>query len=223
MKEITLIKDEAAEIHEMNMVGGAVNTVTAHKSSNLVRHKRRDVISIVDMPGLGKTTLAYRLYNDRRYLILVDDLWEADVWDGLIGCFNDANNRSRIILTTQNLEVSNYTRFHSDPLQFRMFNDDESPELLRKKVFGEESFSPLLTNIGQQIAKKCVQLPLSVILVAGILAEMEKKEECWEQLANNFFPHIHKDARAIVEQSYQILSYNLKSCLLYFGAFLFQS
>ncbi|PHU01567.1 Late blight resistance protein R1-A [Capsicum chinense] len=200
MKEITLIKDEAAEIHEMNMVGGAVNTVTAHKSSNLVR-----------------------TIFSRRYLILVDDLWEDDVWDGLIGCFNDANNRSRIILTTQNLEVSNYTRFHSDPLQFRMFNDDESPELLRKKVFGEESFSPLLTNIGQQIAKKCVQLPLSVILVAGILAEMEKKEECWEQLANNFFPHIHKDARAIVEQRYQILSYNLKSCLLYFGAFLFQS
>ncbi|KAM3267297.1 putative late blight resistance protein R1B-23 [Capsicum chacoense] len=301
MKEIALIKDMAAEIHEMKMVGGAVNAVTAHKSSNLVRSSRmneeiigfedvieklrdqlikgtkgRDVISIVGMPGLGKTTLAYRLYYDRsvsshfdiraqccvsqvysrkkllmailrdatnenfecgdnqleeladqlrrtlfsrRYLILVDDVWETSVWDDLVGCFNDANNGSRIILTTRNLEVANYTRFQSDPLQLRMFNDDESWELLRKKVFGEESCPPLLTEVGQQIAKKCGQLPLSVVLVAGILAELEKEEECWEQFANNLGPHIHKDSRAIIEQSYQILPYHLRSCFLFFGAF----
>ncbi|PHU01570.1 hypothetical protein BC332_31357 [Capsicum chinense] len=301
MKEITLIKDEAAEIHEMKMVGGAVNMVTAHKSSNLVKSSRmneeivgfedvieklrdqlikgtkgRDVISVVGMPGLGKTTLAYRLYNDRlvsshfairaqccvsqvyshkellmailrdatnenfecgdnqpdkladqlrrtlfsrRYLILVDDVWETSVWDDLRGCFRDANNGSRIILTTRNLDVANYTRFYSDPLQLRMFNEDESWELLRKKVFGEESCPPLLTEVGQQIAKKCGQLPLSVVLVAGILSELEKKEECWERFANNLGPHIHKDSRAIIEQSYQILPYHLRSCFLHFGAF----
>ncbi|KAM3267299.1 putative late blight resistance protein R1B-23 [Capsicum chacoense] len=301
MKEITLIKDEAAEIHEMKMVGGAVNTVTAHKSSNLVRSSRMNeeivgfedvieklrgqlinrnkglkVISIVGMPGLGKTTLAYRLYNDRsvsshfdiraqccvsqvysrkellmailrdatnenfecgdnqleeladqlrrtlfsrRYLILVDDVWETRVWDDLSGCFRDANNGSRIILTTRNLDVANDPRFRSDPLQLRMFNEDESWELLRKKVFGEESCPPLLTEVGQQIAKKCGQLPLSVVLVAGILSELEKEEECWERFANNLGPHIHKDSRAIIEQSYQILPYHLRSCFLYFGAF----
>ncbi|PHT66879.1 hypothetical protein T459_31304 [Capsicum annuum] len=265
MKEITLIKDEAAEIHEMKMVGCAVNTVTAQKSSNLVRSSRmneeivgfedvieklrdqlikgtkgRGVISSVGMPGLGKTTLAYRLYNDilvsshfdiraqycvsqvysrkellmailrdpinenfdcgenrpdeiadqlcrtlfsRRYLILVDDVWETSVWDDLVGCFNDANNGSRIILTTRNLEVANYTRFQSDPLQLRMFNEDE------------------------------------IVLVAGILSELEKEEECWERFANNLGPHIHTDSRAIIEQSYQILPYHLRSCFLHFGAF----
>nr|XP_009758685.1 PREDICTED: late blight resistance protein R1-A-like [Nicotiana sylvestris]XP_016458650.1 PREDICTED: late blight resistance protein R1-A-like [Nicotiana tabacum] len=302
MEEITLITTDVADIQGKNIVEDAMDTGTIHTSLNwarspmmndelvgfkdviedlrylLIRGTRgRDVISIVGMPGLGKTTLAYRLYSDRsivsyfdiramccvsqiysrkhlllailrdvigedskrrenhadelanelrkalfskRYLILVDDVWEASAWDDLIGCFHDGNNGSRIILTTRNHEVANYARSESDPLQLRMFNDDESWELLRKKVFGDESFSPLLTKVGQKIAKKCGRLPLSIALVAGILAETEKKEECWEQVANNLGPRIHKDSRAIIEQSYQMLPYHLRSCFLYFGAFL---
>ncbi|XP_070014669.1 putative late blight resistance protein homolog R1A-3 [Nicotiana sylvestris] len=138
---------------------------------------------------LNTDELRKALYS-KRYLILVDDVWEAIVWDNIIGCFRAANNGSRIILTTRNHEVANYARFQSDPLPLRMFNDDESWMLLRKIVFGEERFLPLLKNVGKRIAEKCGQLPLSVALVAGILAEMEKKIECWEQVAKNLSPYM---------------------------------
>ncbi|KAH0708242.1 hypothetical protein KY284_009669 [Solanum tuberosum] len=301
MEEITLIRAEVAEIREKKMDLDALNSVPVN-TSNLARSpmmneeiigfedvieklrdqlikgtRGRDVISVVGMPGLGKTTLAYRLYYDRlvashfdiraqccvsqvysrkdlliailrdatsenfecrekqadeladllrktlfskRYLILVDDVWETSVWDDLIGSFHDADNGSRIVLTTRNHKVAMYTRIRSDPLLLRMFNNDESWELLQKKVFGEESCCPLLTEIGQEIAKKCGQLPLSVVLVAGILAEMDKKVESWEQLANNLGPHIHKDSRAVIKKSYHVLPYHLRPCFLYFGALL---
>ncbi|XP_049356872.1 putative late blight resistance protein homolog R1C-3 [Solanum verrucosum] len=297
IEEITCIK---AKIQEKNTVEDTMKSVIA--SSQLARTPRmneeivgfedvietlrkkllngtkgQDVISMHGMPGLGKTTLANRLYSDRsvvsqfdicaqccvsqvysykdlllallrdaigegsvrtelhaneladmlrktllprRYLILVDDVWENSVWDDLSGCFPDVNNRSRIILTTRHHEVAKYASVHSDPLHLRMFDEVESWKLLEKKVFGEESCSPLLRDIGQRIAKMCGQLPLSIVLVAGILSEMEKEVEYWEQVANNLGTHIHNDSRAVVDQSYHVLPCHLKSCFLYFGAFL---
>ncbi|KAH0753932.1 hypothetical protein KY290_024202 [Solanum tuberosum] len=299
IEEITCIK---AKIQEKNTVEDTMKTVISRTSSQLARTPRmneeivgfedvienlrkkllngtkgQDVISIHGMPGLGKTTLANRLYSDRsvvsqfdicaqccvsqvysykdlllallrdaigegsvhrelhaneladmlrktlfprRYLILVDDVWGNSVWDDLRCCFPDDNNRSRIILTTRHHEVAKYASVHSDPLHLRMFDKDESWKLLEKKVFGEESCSPLLKDVGLRIAKMCGQLPLSIVLVAGILSEMEKEVECWEQVANNLGTHIHNDSRAIVDQSYHVLPFHLKSCFLYFGAFL---
>ncbi|KAH0671991.1 hypothetical protein KY284_023078 [Solanum tuberosum] len=299
IKEITCIK---AKIQEKNIVDDTMKTVIARTSSKLARTPRmneeivgfedvienlikkllsgtkgQDVISIHGMPGLGKTTLANRLYSyrsvvsqfdicaqccvsqvysykefllsllcdaigdasvhrelyankladkicktllPRRYLILVDDVWDNSAWDDLRGCFPDVNNRSRIILTTRHHEVAKYASVHSDPLHLRMFDEVESWKLLEKKVFGEESCSPLLKKVGLRIAKMCGQLPISIVLVAGILSEMEKEVECWEQVANNLGSHIHNDSRAIVDQSYHVLPCHLKSSFLYFGAFL---
>nr|AAU93590.2 Late blight resistance protein, putative [Solanum demissum] len=239
--------------------------------------KQLDVISVVGMPGLGKTTVANKLYSDKlvvsrfdicakccvsqaysrrsvllsilrdaigesptltklstdvlvdqlrktllwkRYLILVDDIWEASVWDDLRCCFHDSNNGSRIILTTQHADVAENAKSVSDPLHLRILNDDESWKLLKQKVFGEESYSVLLSNVGQEIANKCRGLPLSIVLVAGMLTKMEKSEQCWKQVAMNLCTNVLSNSKAIIEQSYQNLPYHLKPCFLYFGVFL---
>ncbi|KAK4364237.1 hypothetical protein RND71_015595 [Anisodus tanguticus] len=236
-----------------------------------------DIISIVSMPGSGKTTLARSFKNDqsivshfniraecrvsqvytrkdlllsilndvidehtdlskegeselaarlkrtlmrRRYFLIIDDVWEKDAWDDLKLCFPDDENGSRIILTTRLWEVALYTKRFTDPHDLRLFKNEESWLLLQRKVFGEEKCPEELKQIGQEIAEKCKGLPLSVVLVAGLLARMDEKEQCWRQLELSLGAQIQGDTKDLVQLSYYNLPHKLKSCFLYFGAFL---
>ncbi|XP_004239469.2 putative late blight resistance protein homolog R1B-16 [Solanum lycopersicum] len=236
-----------------------------------------DVISIVGMPGLGKTTIANKLFFDQlvvshfdvraqccvsqvytrkdllltilrsvkkdtvvsdklpedvladklrkllmvqRYLILIDDVWETVAWDDLKPSFYDANNGSRIILTTRLGDVANDAKFFSDPHFLRLFTQEESWMLLKTKVFNAKSCPLVLEDVGQRIAKRCGGLPLSVVLVAGILETTEKETNCWEQVAINLGSHIQAKSEDIINLSYQALPFHLKPCFLYFGVFL---
>ncbi|KAJ8570030.1 hypothetical protein K7X08_006607 [Anisodus acutangulus] len=241
--------------------------------------KDLDVVSLVGMPGIGKTTLARRLYthndvigrfdvcswctisqaynkrktlleilgnlvplndntkNDdeladklrrhllkKRYLIVIDDLWSIEAWNDLMRCFPDDKNRSRIILTTRQDKVASYTEVFSAPHHLRLFTDEESWCLLQKKVFGEESFPPQLEQIGEQIAQSCRGLPLAIILVAGVLAKLDKDEVRWEDVAYGLkrsciIAGDKQKYMGIIELSFNLLPDQLKLCFLYFGEY----
>ncbi|XP_055809990.1 putative late blight resistance protein homolog R1B-16 isoform X2 [Solanum dulcamara] len=305
IEEITLLIREVAEIHENKLsdliLHNTTDVASAHTSEfarttsireemvgfqevmdtlrrQLIRGSSHlDVISIVGMPGLGKTFLANKLFFDQlvvshfdvraqccvsqvytrkdllltilrgikkdtiisdklpeneladrlrklllvqRYLILIDDVWETDAWDDLYPSFWDANNGSRIILTTRLGDVASHAKLVSDPHFLRLLTPEESWMLLKDKVFNTRSCPPVLEDVGRKIAQKCGGLPLSVVLVAGILEGREKEKHCWEQVAINLGSHIQSKSEDLINLSYQDLPFHLKPCFLYFGVFL---
>ncbi|KAH0657491.1 hypothetical protein KY289_026239 [Solanum tuberosum] len=236
-----------------------------------------DVISITGMPGSGKTTLAYKVYNDKsvsshfdlrawctvgqeydkkkllhkifnqvsdldsklsenidvadmlrkqlfgkRYLIVIDDVWDTTTWDDLTRPFPTVEKGSRIILTTRELEVALHGKRTTDPLNLRLLRPEESWELFEKRAFGKESCPDELLNVGKELAQNCKGLPLVADLIAGVVARKEKKKTVWLEVRNNlssFILNSEVEVMKVIELSYDHLPNHLKPCFLYLARF----
>ncbi|CDP19489.1 unnamed protein product [Coffea canephora] len=266
----------AAYNEELVPLDDEVKTIT----DSLTRGGSRqlDVVCIVGMPGLGKTTLANRVYNSpsvmlhfhkcawctvsqaysmhnmlvqildsidsgkleqcrkmdehdlaeklkqvllrNKYLLVLDDLWDAKVWNLLERSLPDDANGSRILITSRLQNLSLQFKPHSKVHHLRCLTDEESWNLLQKKLFCKAGCPPRLSGVASRIAKSCRGLPLMVVLVAGILANTA--EDCWEEVTKSLTSSIVLDdeyCMKTLELSYGHLPDDLKPCLLYFGAF----
>ncbi|PHT71222.1 hypothetical protein T459_26326 [Capsicum annuum] len=75
----------------------------------------------------------------KRYLIVLDDICEYEAWDDLLPCFPSVGKGSRIMVTTRNVQLTRHMKKHSEPYLLPCLRDEESWELLQKKVFQGES------------------------------------------------------------------------------------
>ncbi|XP_016442760.2 putative late blight resistance protein homolog R1C-3 [Nicotiana tabacum] len=237
--------------------------------------KELDVISIFGMPGLGKTTLARKVYDNpsivnyfdvkawcsvsqahnrrtllieifkqatrdkseideavdiadklqktlkgRRYLIVLDDIWEVETWEDLGLCFPKGEDGSRVIVTTRIEEVAKHLQHCSDPYSLRFLTSKESWELLQKKVFRGESCPPDLLEAGLHVAEHCKGLPLVIVLIAGIIVKMERKASLWLEVANDLSSlALGEQGMKVIQSSYDHLEDQLKPCLLYMALY----
>ncbi|XP_027166149.1 putative late blight resistance protein homolog R1B-14 [Coffea eugenioides] len=237
-----------------------------------------EIVPVVGMAGLGKTTLAKKVYNDNsiiynfhirfwctvsqefnvkklllqilhsdgeneklkfldedellqklyqklkgnRYLVVFDDIWDIRAWNELRYSFPDNNKRNRILFTSRFSNVASQVEYGGQPHNLRPLTEKESCELLQRKVFGEEDCPQPLCGFGMEIAQKCKGLPLTVVVVAGILATIEHEVWAWEKFSESLTLTMVSSTelcKKSLELSYDYLPYRLKVCLLYFAAF----
>ncbi|XP_062162064.1 putative disease resistance protein At1g50180 [Alnus glutinosa] len=246
------------------------------------KNSKLDVISIIGMGGLGKTTLAKKIYNNdrvkrhfhcrawvyvsqdfktrellleilksqitisdewtrklegmseyqakeclveklleylegKRYLVVMNDIWEIEVWNEVKYAFPDNSNGSRILITSRIKEVALHSSL-TPPYFLQFLNKDKSYELFLKKVFQRGECLAELETLGRQIAEGCRGLPLSIVVLGGLLAAKEKTHRTWSKVIADVNWYLTK-CKDILALSYNHLPRRLKPCFLYFGAY----
>ncbi|CAA6670809.1 unnamed protein product [Spirodela intermedia] len=246
--------------------------------------KRRSVISIAGMGGLGKTTLAKEVYKDcqikshfgfcawidvsqkykdlellqdlvqqisriereelgkmtrkdlevkldqslqaERYLIVMDDVWDNEVWKIVGPHLPDIGNGSRVLITTRSLDVARSADSSTPPHEKRFLNEQESWELFSKKAFPYEDARSVCSGEFEEICKemtgKCRGLPLALVVLGGLLSKKERRVIVWRSIAESIVWQHDEEGQLCMEilaLSYADLPHHLKWCFLYFSAF----
>lgn len=168
--------------------------------------------------------------GQERYLVVFDDVWEIGFWGNMEHALLDHDNGSRILVTTRNEDVANFSRgsslvhvYHIEPLPQK-----EAWELFCNKAFRFEFKGQCpkdLEGLSQDIVRRCGGLPLAIVAVSGLLATKEKSILEWKKFLSGLGgsamvsdPYIDSVTN-ILSLSYGDLPYHLKSCFLYFGMF----
>ncbi|XP_057762430.1 disease resistance protein RPP13-like [Arachis stenosperma] len=160
----------------------------------------------------------------RKYLVVLDDVWDTQVWNKLKDyLLPKHNNGSRILVTTRNVRVANYAGSKEPHHEPSRLNGEESWELFRSEVFGGEVCPAELEPIGKSIAESCKDLPLAIVTIAGVVAKRKRSETEWKSI-ENLIPHWCDDddidrMKKILKTSYDDLPKNLKPLFLYLGVF----
>ncbi|VAI18903.1 unnamed protein product [Triticum turgidum subsp. durum] len=164
--------------------------------------------------------------KDKRYLVVLDDVWRIEDWDMVQAAFPDVKNGSRIVLTTRNSAVSNQPNARKIIQEVKLLNNEESVELFNRKAFpsyvvhGREDLDSF-RQLGKILALKCNGLPLAIVVMGGFLSKNLRITEWRRMVASVNWDAMKNegDIRAILDLSYYDLSSNLKACFLYITSF----
>ncbi|KAL7139751.1 hypothetical protein ABFS83_09G074600 [Erythranthe nasuta] len=185
------------------------------------KDESREILSGKSEGELGERV--HKSLYGRRYLIVLDDIWSVEVWDEVQLFFPDNGQGSRVMITTRLLNIV-FQLIGSHGLVMDLLDDDKSWDLLCGSIFGNEEDCPVeLEEIGKKIAKRCKGLPLSIVVIGGLLAKLKPTRENWEYISENLnsIVNLEDNERClkVLLLSYHHLPVHLKPCFLYMGVF----
>ncbi|KAJ1286897.1 hypothetical protein BS78_03G387600 [Paspalum vaginatum] len=175
--------------------------------------------------GSGKdvSNQLYKSMTGRRYLVVVDGSIAVTDWNSLRASLPDEANGSRVLLITDSagLEVVGHATY--EPIELTRLSPENTYEVFRRRVFGRgDCPGRYKSRYYQDVFRITRGLPLSVVVLAGVLRSKELPAE-WDEVMAQLAPAREQNkgssnSRRIMSLAFDDLPHHLKSCFLYLAA-----
>ncbi|XP_004295456.1 PREDICTED: disease resistance protein RPM1-like [Fragaria vesca subsp. vesca] len=193
-------------------------------------HKSRKEDIPANLNAMSRTELQDTLVNyleSKRYLVVLDDMWDVKVWKEVRASLLDKGLGSRIIITTRKEDIASSSFgveshvHHIQPLQ-----KIDAWELFRRKAFStnhDKACPPELGLLARELVGKCEGLPLAVVALGGLMSS-KKSPDQWHRVCKSLNWHLNNNLLLDPVKSLLLLSFNdlpsqLKHCFLYCSLF----
>ncbi|XP_073010953.1 disease resistance protein RPM1-like [Typha latifolia] len=179
------------------------------------------------MEGIQLTGLLRDFLNDKRYLVVLDDVWHINAWNVLKYAFPDNGRSSRITVTTRIRDVGHScVDTYGQVYDLRPLPQQEAWTLFCRKAFRSIPGAVCPSELevfSQDIVSICDGLPLAIVAIGGLLSKKESVLE-WKTVLDNLQSELANNPKLELIKRIILLSYNhlphyLKSCFLYFSIF----
>ncbi|KAG2608270.1 hypothetical protein PVAP13_4NG311800 [Panicum virgatum] len=189
--------------------------------NQLIDERARKASGFLAMKRMRLVEIIQSYLQDKKYFIVLDDVWDKDVWLFLNYAFARNNCGSKVLITTRRKDVSSLA-VDNYVIELKTLKYAESWELFCKKAFRSSQDNICPENVrswAHKIVAKCQGLPLAIVTIGSILAYRDKEHEwaffykqlSW-QLANN--PELSWISN-VLNMSLNDLPCYLRSCFIY--------
>nr|CBW30231.1 Disease resistance protein (CC-NBS-LRR) [Musa balbisiana] len=165
------------------------------------------------------------LLSGNKFLLVLDDVWDARIWDDLLrNPLQGGAAGSRVLVTTRNSGIARQMKA-AHVHEMKQLPPEDGWSLLCKKATmnaEEERDAQYLKDTGMKIVEKCGGLPLAIKTIRGVLCTRGLNRSAWEEVLRSAAwsrTGLPEGVHGALYLSYHDLPSHLKQCFLYCALF----
>nr|ACP30597.1 disease resistance protein [Brassica rapa subsp. pekinensis] len=171
-----------------------------------------------------KATCIKEVLTSKRFVMLLDDIWEKVKLQEIGIPFPSADNGSKVVFTTRSKYVCG--RMGAHDLEVKQLDQKNAWELFRQKIRGTTLDSdPKILELAKQICAKCKGLPLALTVIGETMSYKTSVRE-WQCAIDDLdsnadnYPEVRDEILKILKLSYDDLKdETLQQCFQYCALF----
>jgi disease resistance protein RPM1 len=204
-----------------------VTVSMTYQVDDLLKKIAREFGIVIDARNMEMRNLVQVIHDylkGKRYILILDDVWEMDVWINLMDVF-PTNSTGRFVVTSRKYEVASLAT-SNHVIKLEPFDDFHSWKLFCNVAFrnNHDKKCPLeLQELAAKFLEKCEGLPIAIACIGRLLCCKPLTYSAWKKVYEELQIQSNKKlipgVDTILKVSLDDLSYELKSCFLHCAAF----